>query len=362
MVVLTLFGARLGIEMRIALFPPESTALLLGLVGALAGLILTPYVTTRPARAATRAIREMPAEALVTIIIGLIFGLVVAALFAVPLSLLPPPFGQWAPSVVATVAAYISITIFAYRADDVIDLATRLFRRSEPRSQSGSRSGNTGPLGTPSHRATSELRPLSEIKVLLDSSAIIDGRILDISRTGFLYGQLIVPTFILRELQHIADESNPQRRSRGRRGLEILQTLQTESKVPVTILDIEVDGAREADAKLVALAKQIDALLLTTDANLRRTANIQGVSVLNVNDLANAVKMVFLPGEVLPLHIIAEGREANQGVGYLGDGTMVVVEDGRRYIDRTIDVQVTKAHQTANGKMYFARPDENSRK
>lgn len=345
---MTLLGARLGVELRVAPLPVESSALLLGMVGALAGLILTPYFTTRPARIATKAIREMPAETLVTALIGLIFGLIVAALFSVPLSLLPQPWSQWVPSIVAIVAAYISITIFAYRAEDVFELGTRLIRRSD------SRVRRTGEYPV--------IASYGDAKILADSSAIIDGRILDISKTGFLMGQLIVPNFILRELQHIADETNPQRRTRGRRGLEILEAMQRESKIPVQIMDIDAEGVREADHKLVALAKQMGALLLTTDSNLRRTANIQGVQVLNINDLANAVKIVHLPGEVISMHVIAEGREPNQGVGYLPDGTMIVVEEGKRHIDRTIDVVITRALQTANGKMYFARPEDNPRK
>lgn len=198
--------------------------------------------------------------------------------------------------------------------------------------------------------------------ILVDSSAIIDGRILDISKTGFIQGELIVPSFVLREIQHIADDSNTLRRNRGRRGLEILEELQRESKAPVRMLDLDVESAREVDHKLVALAKQMNALLLTTDYTLKRTANLQGVEVLNINELANAVKAVILPNEVITLQVIAEGREPGQGVGYLDDGTMVVVEDGRRHIDRKVDVVIVRMIQTSAGKMYFARLDDTSRK
>lgn len=345
MVVCTLLGARIGAEISGGL-PPEVFVLSFALVGSLTGLILTPYVTTRPARAVRRIIREMPAEALVTSIIGLIIGLIMAALFAVPLGLLPQPLGQWAPSIVAIVAAYVSIMVFAYRWEDVYQMALRILHRESP---------------VVTEPTTAE-SAASEYPILMDSSAIIDGRILDISKTGFITGQFIVPNFILNELQHIADESNPQRRARGRRGLEILEQMQKEPRVSIEVMDVSVDGVREADAKLIVLAKQMNARLLTTDHNLKKAASLQGVQVLSVTDLANVVKLVYLPGDVITLHIIAEGREPGQGVGYLIDGTMVVVEDGKRHVDRTVDVIITRAIQTSGGKMYFARLEDNPRK
>lgn len=345
MIVLTLLGGRFGLEIAV---PPVTTdvfALTFALLGALVGLILTPYVTTRPARRVRRIIQSMPVEALVTSFIGLVFGLIMGALFAVPLGLLPRPWGEWMPSLAAIISAYVSITIFGNRADDFIQLGNNLFRRRE----------SAAPEIPETPRA-------AELQILMDSSAIIDGRILDISRTGFVPGTLVVPGFVLRELQHIADESNTQRRNRGRRGLEILEEMKRESKVPVVVLDADVENVREVDHKLVALARQLDAQLLTTDSVLNKTAKLQGVQVLNVNELANAVKAMFLPGEVISIQVIAEGREPGQGVGYLDDGTMVVVEDGRRYIDRTIDVVIIRMIQTAAGKMYFARPEDNPRK
>jgi len=343
MAVLALAGARLGIEVAAPPLTPDVFALIFGLVGALAGLILSPYVTTRPARVARRMIRELPAEVLLTAIVGLIFGLVVAALFAVPLGLLPQPFGQWVPSLVAVVAAYLSIMIFAFRAQDVFRLTHDLVR-------GGSDSTPAEPVA-------------ADLQILMDTSVIIDGRILDISKTGFILGKLIVPRFILVELQHIADSGDVLRRNRGRRGLEILEELQRESKAPIQMVDTDVEGVREVDAKLVVLAKQTQAFLLTNDFNLNRVAELQGVRVLNINELANAVKAIHLPNEMITVQIIAEGKEQNQGVGYLDDGTMVVVEDGKRYMDRTIDVVITRMIQTAAGKMYFARPaEENTRK
>jgi uncharacterized protein YacL len=199
----------------------------------------------------------------------------------------------------------------------------------------------------------------NETKILLDTSVIIDGRVLDISKAGFLLGTLIVPRFVLAELQHIADSADALKRARGRRGLEILEQLQKESIAPVRIIDTDIEGVREVDDKLVLLARQMLAYLMTNDFNLNNIARLQGVSVMNINDLANAVKAMFLPNEKLVIHVIQEGKEANQGVGYLPDGTMVVVEDGKKYIDRTIEVVVTRMIQTAAGKMYFAKPPSN---
>lgn len=346
MIALALVGARLGAALEVPPLTREANALLFGLTGALAGLILTPYFTTRPARLARAVILETPAETLVTAIIGLLLGLAIAALAAVPLSLLPAPLNQWLPVVMMIVFGYLSVTVFALRAQDLVKIAPRLFRSAEKDHES-----------SPPANAYSSSPP-----ILVDSSAIIDGRILDISKTGFIQGELIVPSFVLREIQHIADDSNTLRRNRGRRGLEILEELQRESKAPVRMLDLDVESAREVDHKLVALAKQMNALLLTTDYTLKRTANLQGVEVLNINELANAVKAVILPNEVITLQVIAEGREPGQGVGYLDDGTMVVVEDGRRHIDRTVDVVIVRMIQTSAGKMYFARLDDTSRK
>jgi len=203
--------------------------------------------------------------------------------------------------------------------------------------------------------------PLREDKcVLLDTSVIIDGRIADVSQTGFISGEMLIPRFVLNELQHIADSSDALRRNRGRRGLDMLNRLRKESVVPIRITDMDVEGYREVDDKLIMLAKQLRCPILTNDYNLNRVAELQGVMVLNVNELANAVKSVVLPGESLRVRIIQEGKEQGQGVGYLDDGTMVVVENGRRYINNTISVMVTKVLQTAAGRMIFAQPDGHS--
>jgi uncharacterized protein YacL len=334
MLLVTIVGARLGIQLsggeRTELF-----ALVFGLVGSIAGLILTPYVSTRPARYARRLITTASAETLTLSIIGLIIGLIMSALLSIPLTQLPAPFGQFAPTVVGVAVTYIMILIFATRADDLNAMIGRMARPTEAQ------------LGGAAH---------AESNILLDTSVIIDGRILDISKAGFLLGTLVIPRFVLAELQHIADSADVIKRARGRRGLEILEQLQKESPAPVKIIDADIDGVREVDDKLVLVARQMNAQLMTNDFNLNGIAKLQGVTVMNINDLANAVKAMYLPNEKLIIHVIQEGREPNQGVGYLPDGTMVVVEDGKKFIDRTIEVVVTRMIQTAAGKMYFAKP------
>jgi uncharacterized protein YacL len=190
---------------------------------------------------------------------------------------------------------------------------------------------------------------------LLDTSVIIDGRVADICETGFLEGTLIIPQFVLRELQQIADSSDPIKRNRGRRGLDILQRIQRSVDVHVKILEQDFPKIRDVDSKLVALGKQLGAKILTNDFNLNKVAELQGVPVLNVNQLANAVRPVVLPGELMNVHILKEGKEYGQGVAYLDDGTMVVVDSARKYVGRNVDVAVTSVLQTTAGRMIFTR-------
>jgi uncharacterized protein YacL len=197
-----------------------------------------------------------------------------------------------------------------------------------------------------------------EYKKLLDTSVIIDGRIADITETGFIEGEFIVPQFILHELQHIADSPDSLKRARGRRGLDILHRMQKMTQINVQITEEDFPKIREVDAKLVALAKKIGAKVITNDFNLNKVAELQGVPVLNINELANAIKPVVLPGEGLKVFIIKEGKEQNQGVAYLEDGTMVVVDNGRRLIGKNIDVTVTSVLQTTAGRMIFTKTRE----
>ncbi|HUE82549.1 MAG TPA: TRAM domain-containing protein [Pyrinomonadaceae bacterium] len=195
---------------------------------------------------------------------------------------------------------------------------------------------------------------------ILDTSVIIDGRIADVAETGFLTGSLIIPQFILRELQQVADSPDSSKRQRGRRGLDMLNRLQNNSALDIQIVETDFPSVREVDLKLIELGKQLDAVIVTNDFNLNKVAQLRGVNVLNINELANALKPVVLPGEAMRVFILKEGKEYNQGVAYLDDGTMVVVDNARRLIGRNTDIAVTSVLQTTAGKMIFGRLWEDS--
>lgn len=335
MFVFAVSGAILGVRLSIlAGGAAELWGMVLAMVGALLGLVISPYLTTRPVRAIRRRMIRVSAQTMGAGLAGLIAGLIIAALVSAPISLLPSPFGQLAPFLTAVFMAYLGATIFVMRENDIINLLRSRFQSDPNEAGTSSQSGRS---------------------ILMDTSVIIDGRIADIARTGFVQGPMLVPAFVLIELQHIADSADPLRRRRGRRGLDILNRLQKDNTIPLRITDLDVEGVREVDDKLVILAKQLRSPILTNDYNLNKVAELQGVTVLNINELANAVKAVYLPGETMEVQVIQEGKEPGQGVGYLDDGTMVVVEDGKGNIDTTIPVTVTKVLQTAAGRMIFAK-------
>ncbi len=350
MIVFTIIGVYVGTDIgRVASSSPgtlplsvEQYAFTIGLVGALIGLILSPYLTTRPARAIRSILGRVSAQTLFSALIGLVVGLLVAALLAFPLSLLPGVLGDILPFVGVIAFSYLGVSVFVMRQADLFNLFSAV-----------SGKGTSNPPANENSSRWSEGRT-----ILLDTSVIIDGRIADIARTGFLPGTLLIPRFVLNELQYIADSADNLRRQRGRRGMEVLSTLQKEPGIPVRISDIDVEGVREVDDKLVILARQLRCPILTNDYNLNRVAELQGVTILNVNELANAVKSVLLPGETLGIRVIQEGKESGQGVGYMDDGTMVVIENGREFMNQEISVTVTKVLQTAAGRMIFGRPDD----
>ncbi len=328
-----MWGDDLGRLLNVAPDTLTAYVVVLGLIGFLGGLVLTPYVTIRPLRYTRHRLATMSVGRLVAIISGLFLGLIAAALISLPLSLLPSPFRQIFPLGAAFIFCYLSIMVLTSRQNDLQAIISSF------RSMTPSITGDLSENGA----------------ILLDTSVIIDGRIADISKTGFIRGELLIPRFVLMELQHVADSSDALRRNRGRRGLEILSIMQNESPIPVTVTDTDVSDAREVDSKLVALGKHLKCPIMTNDYNLNRVAELQGVSVLNINDLANSVKAAFLPGEELRVKIIQDGKEHGQGVGYLEDGTMVVVENGNRRMHKTLNVTVTKVLQTTAGRMIFAR-------
>lgn len=311
-------------------------AVAFGMVGMIAGLVLTPYFTTRPVRAIRKALSQVSARSLFAGLAGLVISLIVAALLAFPLSLLPQPFGQVLPIVLAVVMCYLGVAIFSSRQNDIFQVWSSL--------------SNRGGDGIAPDGKSSRV-------ILMDTSVIIDGRVTDIARTGFLSGELLIPRFVLNELQYIADSGDNLRRQRGRRGLEVLSQLQKDTAISVRISDIDVEGTNAVDDKLIILARQMRSPVLTNDYNLNRVAEIQGVTILNINELANAVKAVYLPGETLNVRVIQEGREHGQGIGYLDDGTMVVVQDGNDFIGEEIETVVTKVLQTAAGRMIFSKPE-----
>ena len=212
----------------------------------------------------------------------------------------------------------------------------------------------------PGWKPRSKKLPRDENMKILDTSVIIDGRVADITETGFIEGPLVIPQFILGELQHIADSSDPIKRTRGKRGLEVLHHIQKQVNVDVRIVDKDFPAVKEVDAKLIELAKEVHGKIITNDSNLNKVAELQGISVLNINELANAIKPVVLPGEDMNVKILKEGKEMGQGVAYLDDGTMIVVDNGRRYMGKTIDVIVTSVLQTPAGRMIFARLKEDT--
>jgi uncharacterized protein YacL len=302
------------------------------------GFALLPYLTVVPAVWLIRQVQAMSTAEFVTAVAGLLLGLLMGLLLGLPLSRFDPPLGTWLPLGVTLFLGLgmVGLTV-AKRADLVLAAeAIGLFRRPANDEAAAARAGDP--------------------RIVVDTSAIIDGRIAEIVASGFIYGTLIVPRFVLDELQHIADSSDTLRRNRGRRGLEILARMQKESPTPVEVVETDFPEISEVDAKLVALAKSLSRAVLTNDFNLNRVAELQGLRVLNINSLANAVKPALLPGEELRVRVIQEGKEAGQGVGFLDDGTMIVVEGGARFIDRDLDVNVTRVLQTVAGRMIFAQP------
>lgn len=282
---------------------------------------------------------RLSAQKLILVVIGALFGSLIGSLLAAPLSALSAPYNQYLPIAVTVVLAISMAGVFFTKHDFLDNLMTKKAEK-KPKSE--------------------KLKPIKlekgERKVLVDTSAIIDGRIADIVATGFIPGVLIVPRFVLAELQNIADSDDPIRRGRGRRGLEILNEMRLNESLQLDIIEENPESIKEVDHKLVNLAKKYKANILTTDYNLNRVATIEGVKILNINELANSIRAVVLPGEVMKVQVVQAGKEKNQGVGYLPDGTMIVVDKGDKMIGKLVDCEVTRIFQTVAGKMIFATP------
>ena len=316
---------------------PAITVLILvggSLLGGMIGFFLFPLTTWVEGRLARTAFIDIVFGA-----IGLIVGLLIAVLVGTILGGF-----EWVGPLVTVLSAvafgYLGISIGTRKRDEATSVFTAFGRRARAE-QSANASAPVHDLGQPK---------------VLDTSVIIDGRIADIVKTGFLEGPLIIPNFVLEELRHIADSSDVLKRNRGRRGLDILNRIQKELGAEVRIYEEEVGEGLEVDSKLLKLSKLLSGKVVTNDFNLNKVAELQGVPVLNINELANAVKPAVLPGEEMTILVIKDGKEAGQGVAYLDDGTMIVVDGGKRHIGDTIGVTVTSVLQTAAGRMIFAKP------
>ncbi|WP_407271472.1 PIN/TRAM domain-containing protein [Radiobacillus sp. PE A8.2] len=271
--------------------------------------------------------------------LGIIIGLVIAYLISM---VIPPiPVLQIVPIFLTFLLGYFGFQVGFKRRDEFLNLLTIAKKEKDKKKHADG------------SEEEEELLPKAKI---LDTSVIIDGRIADICQTSFLEGTVIIPQFVLEELQHIADSSDVLKRNRGRRGLDVLNRMQKQLTVNVEIYEGDFEEIQEVDSKLVKLAKVINGIVVTNDFNLNKVCEFQNVQVLNINDLANAVKPVVLPGEELSVQVIKDGKEHNQGVAYLDDGTMIVVEEGRDYIGKTIEVLITSVLQTSAGRMIFAKP------
>jgi uncharacterized protein YacL len=273
--------------------------------------------------------RRIPVDRLFWGTAGALAGLLVGLALGTALAGLIPGGAEVGRGLLGPLFAYVGLVVTLAKREELDGLSARLFPKAAV-----PRQGNK----------------------ILDTSVIIDGRITDVCETGFLEGTLVVPQFVLRELQQIADSSDALKRNRGKRGFEVLQRLQRIPEVTVLVHDGDFPQVREVDRKLIELAKAMSGKVVTNDYNLNKVAELSGVEVLNINELANALKPVLLPGESIHLYVLKEGKEAGQGIAYLDDGTMVVIDHGKRLIGQTVDVTVTSVLQTTAGRMIFARP------
>jgi len=311
-----------------------------GIIGGIIFYLLSPWIIkqgTQSTRKVEKTLQKIPTNEIIIGSIGLIIGLIIANLISGPLKLLQI---AWLTSIISILLyillGYLGISIAIKKKEDLVNIFS--FLKKINIKDKGSKT---------EHKVQPKV---------LDTSVIIDGRIADIVKTGFVEGPLIIPTFVLEELRHIADSSDGLKRNRGRRGLDILNKIQNDMDIPVEIIEKDFDDVSEVDTKLLKVAQMLGGKVVTNDYNLNKVAEFQRVPVLNINELANAVKPVVLPGEEMIVMVIKDGKETGQGVAYLDDGTMIVVDGGRKFIGETITVVVTSVLQTAAGRMIFAKP------
>ena len=347
------------------------------LIGGLLGFFVSPYLIGKLRNFTSfveKQLSKMPINDVIAGAIGLAIGLILANLLGSAFSLIPI-VGNYIPIIFSLVLGYLGIKLTIKKRKELtgsFDFIPRVIKdilRSREADKAAKETKE--PEKVAAEPVQEEIPPVDDSKVnlvkvtepndknykLLDTNVIIDGRIADICKTGFLEGTLLIPVFVLEELQYIADSSDTLRRVRGRRGLDVLQKIrEDESNLEVEVMNIDFDDVQGVDSKLVRLAQKVGGKIITNDFNLNKVAQLRGVEVLNINELSNAVKPVVIPGETTKVQVVKDGKEPGQGVAYLDDGTMIVIENGHRYLSRTISVEVTSALQTSAGRMIFAKP------
>lgn len=322
-----------------------ATALLM-LAGGGLGLILAPRLIVDPLRSLFRQARVIPLSDVMLAAIGILIGLFAGVLLTVPLAMLPAPYGNLLPIIATAILVYFSASILYLRKRDLIELINLWRQQRAQLAQPSPPTGESSPA------------PASGRRYLIDTSAIIDGRIAAVVRTGFMEGTLLIPSFVLAELQMLADSNDDLRRQKGRRGLELLNQMQQSSPLPIELLNHDLPDVLRVDDKLIELARQHHCPIITNDYNLNRVAGLQGITVLSINQLSDALRPPVMQDQRLHILIRNEGNTRQQGVGYLDDGTPVIVENARHLIGQTIEVVVTRIHQTQTGRLIFAIPAE----
>jgi len=324
------------------------------------GWVITPFIIKyllKYSELVASVLAKAPSADIIVSLIGVLIGLILANLIGAPFSRLPI-FGSYIPIVLSIVLALTGAKVALHKSKDILGLfyRSRMAGKNAPPVNDATDTEIVQDAVVDTVSVPGELAASNK---LLDTSVIIDGRIVDILKTGFLEGNLIVPHFVLDELQRLSDSSDSLKRAKGRRGLDLIHALQKEFYHVIIVKDLEYDMIPDVDGKLIALAKDTDSIIVTNDFNLNKVASIQGIRILNINDLANAVKPVVIPGEEMTAYLLREGKESGQAVAYLQDGTMIVVEGGRKYIGNKIRVAVPSVLQTSAGRMIFARVAKN---
>ena len=324
------------------------------ILGGFLGVLASPYFIRQLKRFSTwveQQLNKMPIHDVIAGAVGLSLGLIIANLLGYSFAKIPL-IGDYIPVIFSIVLGYLGIHITIKKRQELTGLFDFFPKLLKELAKNREAKQNA-----PKAAASAAEVPAGKDYKLLDTSVIIDGRIADICETGFIEGTLLIPVFVLEELQHIADSADQLKRVRGRRGLDILAKIRGESKkLRVEVTNVDYDDITEVDSKLVRLGQEVGGKIITNDFNLNKVAQLRGVEVLNINELSNAVKPVVIPGENMVVSIVKSGKEQGQGVAYLDDGTMIVVENGQRRIGETVEVEVTCALQTAAGRMIFAKP------